>query len=283
MPLSQDAQAVQFAADWALHCARLQLPRFLATIASDADLRENLGKLQELYKSRISERLVKQRILQWMLAIRHVMGSFDPCRSFQKGPETTVTGTAETSRCRLGLPREAVEQIVAFVGDARAMNPMTAELASTLSSTVTSWIKFEENLYIERVLADVSAWWLEEGADLVVRSLAISHSKRSCIFTIPQHAFKFRPAQFIFFKDKEYFDEETHILRLIRGFFSAASPYCYEVECFLHRRESLTRSDPCTQLPEWEKRGWHYNLLGTPNYAAAHLVDTESIAWSLTW
>ncbi|CAE8667295.1 unnamed protein product [Polarella glacialis] len=177
------------------------------------------------------------------------------------------------------LPREAVEQIVAFVGDARAMNPMTAELADTLSSTVTSWIKFEENLYVERVLADVSAWWLEEGADLVVRSLANTHKQRSCIFAIPPHIFKYWPGQFIFFEDKEYFDEETHILRRIAGFF-AASPYCYKVECSLHNTES-PRSGLNRQL--WEETRKQPNLLCTPNSAAVLLLDWELIAWTLTW
>ncbi|CAE8634226.1 unnamed protein product [Polarella glacialis] len=273
MSRSHDAQALQFAADWALQCVRLQLPRM---VARDADLKETLGKLQELYKSKISERLVKQRIFQWMLARRRVMDSFFPCRSS-------------------GLPREAVEHIVAFVGDARAMNPMTAEMAGTLSSTATSWIKFEENLYVDRVLADVSTWWLEEGADLVARSLDKSHGKRSCIFTIPRHTFgwgisrttfKFRPAQFIFFKDKEYFNEETHILRRIAGLF-AASPSCYKVKCFLHHKDSsglnafsITKHK---KMQEWEKSGWKHNLLGTPNCAGADLLDCESIEWTLTW
>lgn len=304
---STDVQEIKVAADLALRCARLDMPRLLQQYESDPLMDNTFERISKLsrafeiaYIFKLSSALVKQTLLLWALMARRAhsnLGSHSTAltdkmlKAASRKKEGICKQTARNGR--VAFPQGAVTKIVNFVGDARVRNPMTATLASALSAASDRCNEFVEDLHVDIVLQQVDRWWRKEGGSLVVDALDSSPGQRGCTFSIPaglgeslriyfqQDCFKRNAANL-----EEGHREGTHILRRIVSFFEG-SPYCYKVACSENLYSRTLPKDIYRTLQAWKRANFwpegEQDILSVPNSFAAFMVDNEVIQWTLEW
>lgn len=200
-----------------------------------------MAKLSEEFHTKFAEAMAKRCLGAW------ARGMVVP-PSLGRGLEITLPV----------LPEDAVRNVVAFVGETVALNPMTAELARAMSDVQISWMRFENEAYLQKMRADLRSWWAVEGGDLVATHLKSRASNPGVpckvqLGTVPRAAI-LEVAKCIRRKRHILKGEETNVLQHLAAAFTDP-PLVFSVQLSLKylrwnsRRRSFDTCEDEVDLP----------------------------------